>query len=62
MHHGRRGWRSLAAIGVVTILHGAAPAYPQGRYGGGERDPQPSKATLAIVGGMLIDGHENPPV
>src|SRR5262245_58264260 len=32
------------------------------RYGGGERDPQPAKATLAIVGGMLIDGHEGPPV
>ena len=25
-------------------------------------DAQPSKATLAIVGGYLIDGHEGPPV
>lgn len=28
----------------------------------GERDVQPSRATLAIVGGMLIDGHEGPPI
>lgn len=27
----------------------------------GERDVQPGRATLAIVGGMLIDGHEGPP-
>jgi len=26
------------------------------------RDPQPSKATLAIVGGYLIDGHDGPPL
>jgi imidazolonepropionase-like amidohydrolase len=27
----------------------------------GARDPQPPRATLAIVGGLLIDGHEGPP-
>lgn len=27
----------------------------------GERDSQPTRATLAIVGGLLIDGHEGPP-
>lgn len=26
------------------------------------KDPQPARATLAIVGGMLIDGHQGPPV
>jgi imidazolonepropionase-like amidohydrolase len=25
-------------------------------------DPQPAKATLALVGGLLIDGHEGPPL
>jgi imidazolonepropionase-like amidohydrolase len=25
-------------------------------------DPQPDKATLALVGGLLIDGHEGPPI
>jgi imidazolonepropionase-like amidohydrolase len=25
-------------------------------------DPQPTRATLAVVGGVLIDGHEGPPV
>ena len=28
----------------------------------GQRDTQPERATLAIVGGLLIDGHEGPPL
>jgi imidazolonepropionase-like amidohydrolase len=56
---GRRTLIALSAVAIVGML--VSPAQAQ-RYGGGERDPQPAKATLAIVGGMLIDGHENPPV
>jgi imidazolonepropionase-like amidohydrolase len=50
----------LVALCLIAL---SAPAATQGqrRYGGGEHDPQPAKATLAVVGGMLIDGHENPP-
>ena len=59
--------RRLAAA-VVVVLAGVwlSPvrglAQQERRYGGGDKDPQPAKATLAIVGGMLIDGHEGPPV
>ena len=28
----------------------------------GANDPQPNRASLAVVGGMLIDGHGGPPV
>jgi imidazolonepropionase-like amidohydrolase len=54
-------------VGVALFLSLLVPASQAGgqnarRYGGGERDAQPAKATLAIVGGMLIDGHEGPPV
>jgi imidazolonepropionase-like amidohydrolase len=54
--------RVTLAVAACTLVF-AATATPQAqrRYGGGERDPQPAKATLAVVGGMLIDGHENPP-
>ncbi|MBI3492409.1 MAG: amidohydrolase family protein [Acidobacteria bacterium] len=45
---------------ATTVV--SPPAEAQRRYGGGEQDPQPQKATLAIVGGMLIDGHEGRPV
>jgi imidazolonepropionase-like amidohydrolase len=52
-----------AFLVVVCLIALSAPAATQGqrRYGGGEHDPQPAKATLAVLGGMLIDGHENPP-
>ncbi|OFW17701.1 MAG: hypothetical protein A3H97_15845 [Acidobacteria bacterium RIFCSPLOWO2_02_FULL_65_29] len=61
--NGKRGW-ATTALGTVCALmcSDPAPAHAQPRYGGGERDAQPTKATLAIVGGMLVDGHENPPV
>jgi imidazolonepropionase-like amidohydrolase len=51
----------VAASLSVAIAQGTH-AQEARRYGGGERNPQPAKATLAIVGGMLIDGHEGPPV
>jgi hypothetical protein len=60
--NGKRGWVAIALATAVCALCEPAPAHAQPRYGGGERDAQPTKATLAIVGGMLVDGHENPPV
>src|SRR5437868_5131989 len=48
----------LTAAGVLVVSGGMAAA--QNRVGA--RDVQPAKATLAIVGGMLIDGHEGPPL
>ena len=58
--------RSSLAVLCAVLLAGATVtdthAQDARRYGGGERNPQPPKATLAIVGGMLIDGHEGPPV
>ena len=54
-------WRAALATGVVLAqVAGAAPAAAQPFDG--ESDPQPQRATLAIVGGMLIDGHEGPPL
>lgn len=56
----------LVRFVLVTSLFASAASVSHAqqtrRYGGGERDPQPAKVTLAIVGGMLIDGHEGPPV
>jgi imidazolonepropionase-like amidohydrolase len=52
---------ALLVVAGALSLSTPAATQTQRRYGGGERDPQPAKATLAIVGGMLIDGHENPP-
>jgi hypothetical protein len=56
----QRPWcNNLLATLVVTLAcAGSAAAQPFD----GERDPQPERATLAIVGGLLIDGHEGPPL
>jgi imidazolonepropionase-like amidohydrolase len=50
-------------IGLVLTVFCTLPAVVDARAQrlDGERDAQPSRATLAIVGGMLIDGHEGPP-
>ena len=45
---------------VVLALVCAAPVVAQPFDG--QRDTQPESATLAIVGGLLIDGHEGPPL
>jgi imidazolonepropionase-like amidohydrolase len=55
------GFVLATAVLVGAVAHSTHAQQPR-RYGGGERNPQPPKATLAIVGGMLIDGHEGPPV
>ena len=53
----------LLVVGLfLAIVVCIPPTLAQRRYGGGDNDPQPSKATLAVVGGMLIDGHEGTPV
>jgi len=59
-----RSFRVCAALAAMLLFAPATHAGGQNarRYGGGEQDPQPAKATLAIAGGMLIDGHEGPPV
>jgi imidazolonepropionase-like amidohydrolase len=59
-----RKWSGVPAIVACVLLAQAQPTGGQTnrRYGGGDQDAQPAKATLAIVGGMLIDGHEGPPV
>jgi imidazolonepropionase-like amidohydrolase len=56
----RRPWCNnlLAALAATVACAGPAAAQPFD----GERDPQPERATLAIVGGLLIDGHEGPPL
>jgi imidazolonepropionase-like amidohydrolase len=51
--------KRIAAFLLVLCLLGVTTA--QAQRLDGERDPQPAKATLAIVGGLLIDGHEGPP-
>ena len=56
----RHPWRHNLLAALVPILACAAPAAAQPFDG--ERDSQPESATLAIVGGLLIDGHEGPPL
>jgi imidazolonepropionase-like amidohydrolase len=46
-------------VGMVALT-GVLPARAQSTRLDGERDPQPAKATLAIVNGRIIDGHEGP--
>ena len=56
-----RGWRTTLVAGVVLTPFTCA-AIAAAQPFDGEQDPQPQRATLAIVGGMLIDGHEGPPL
>jgi adenine deaminase len=50
----------MAIVVTIASLHPALAAAQAHRLDG-ERDSQPARATLAIVGGLLIDGHEGPP-
>jgi imidazolonepropionase-like amidohydrolase len=54
---------STWATGLLTLLLALVPSGAAGQTErlDGQRDPQPARATLAIVGGLLIDGHEGPP-
>ena len=56
--NGRFAVLLLSALGIMASSGAADAQTPLV----GARDVQPSKATLAIVGGMLIDGHEGPPL
>ena len=49
-------WRTAVAVAVFAFA-GTLPVGAQFAS-----DPQPPKATLAIVGGLLIDGHGGPPL
>jgi imidazolonepropionase-like amidohydrolase len=51
----------LAPLALLAAIALARPAAAQGARLSG-RDAQPAKATLAIVGGYLIDGHDGPPI
>jgi imidazolonepropionase-like amidohydrolase len=50
------------ALAIALMLCARQSGAQERRYGGGDRDPQPPRVTLAVVGGMLIDGHEGRPV
>ena len=54
--------RSRRRFLLAAALVGAASAFPGAQTFDGEADPQPAAADLAIVGGLLIDGHEGPPL
>lgn len=51
-----RGVRTACAVALCTLI---ASGSIQAQFAS---DPQPANATLAIVGGLLIDGHDGPPV
>lgn len=54
-------WRGIALI-AGALLAAVVPASAQTGRLDGEQDQQPTKATLAIVNGRIIDGHEGPPL
>jgi len=54
--HGAARLFVCLALCVISLTRPAAQRFD------GEPDPQPAEADLAIVGGLLIDGHEGPPV
>jgi imidazolonepropionase-like amidohydrolase len=51
-------WTALAVVFAVA----GSRAFAQTPSPDGARDTQPARATLAIVGGMLVDGHEGAPL
>ena len=54
--------RNHLRFSLAAALAGVAIALPGAQTFDGEPDPQPAAADLAIVGGLLIDGHEGPPL
>ena len=54
--------RARLPFPLAAALAAAAIALPAAQDFDGEPDPQPAAADLAIVGGLLIDGHEGPPL
>ena len=54
--------RTRLRFALAAALALAAAALPAAQTFDGGPDPQPESADLAIVGGLLIDGHEGPPL
>lgn len=54
-----RRTRTFARAGTIVTLVALGAGRPQAQIAS---DPQPPKATLAIVGGLLVDGHEGAPI
>ena len=54
--------RTLLRLPLAAVLIAAAVALPGAQRFDGEADPQPAEVDLAVVGGLLIDGHEGPPL
>ena len=54
--------RTRLRFPLAAVLAVAAAALPGAQTFDGQRDPQPAEVDLAIVGGLLIDGHEGPPL
>lgn len=51
--------RAISMASAAMLFTVVAPVTAGAQFAS---DPQPAKATLAIVGGLLIDGHEGPPL
>ncbi len=54
--------RTRLGLLFAAALAATAVARPGAQTFDGAPDPQPAAADLAIVGGLLIDGHEGPPL
>jgi hypothetical protein len=55
----RKRLTAFRRLAPVLILAALGASRPEAQIAS---DPQPAAASLAIVGGLLIDGHEGPPV
>ena len=54
--------RTRLRFPLAAVLAAAAVALTGAQTFDGQLDPQPAEVDLAIVGGLLIDGHEGPPL
>ena len=54
--------RTRLRFPLAALLAATAVALPGAQTFDGQADPQPADVDLAIVGGLLIDGHEGPPL
>ena len=54
--------RTRLRFPLAALLAATAVGLPGAQTFDGQADPQPADVDLAIVGGLLIDGHEGPPL
>ena len=54
--------RTRLRFPLAAVLAAAVVALPGAQTFDGQLDAQPAEVDLAIVGGLLIDGHEGPPL